>query len=376
MIDKVQDSRTFLSILMVMFGSLLSPALADIKVIVNDDLITTVDIEEGFKAKLARSKEVRAALMRRFKSDATKARWREMVMTERPTSKAEAQRLQQKLAEELKREISRRFKPKLKKQVLQDLIDERLKYQAAKKSNMLLTDQEMNSLMKRLAGSNKHPKTGKPLTLKQFKQALKSQKVNYEKLKQRLRINNSWSRYVRRKFGHQVSVSGSDIDKAMARSAAGKNSKKAKTKASGEKILKVSFVFPKKSSESGKSKRVVEANAFRKQASSCNLIAQKAALQSNVQIKYINNGMRYAKIRNALKGHQGGQLSAPVMFNDFVALYAKCNSGKSAKKTKTVSSGDLARRKKIENQLRGKEISRLAKKHLRDLRQDANIEYR
>ena len=56
--------------------------------------------------------------------------------------------------------------------------------------------------------------------------------------------------------------------------------------------------------------------------------------------------MKYAKIRTAIKGHKDGQLSAPVLFNDFVALYARCSSG--GKKV-VVKSGDPAKRKKMED---------------------------
>ncbi len=375
MIDLARYSRTLLVVLTLFVLGIVSPAFADIKVIVNDDLITTVDIEEGLKAKLARSKALRLAMMKRFKSNSTKEKWREMVQRERPTSKEEAQKLQRKLAAQIKRDVARSFKPRLRKAVIQDLIDERLKYQAAKKNNVLLSMEDANKMMKRLASGNKHPKTGKPLTLAQFKKALKSQGVSFKKLQQRIRINNSWQRYIYSKFGRQVSVTEKEIQQLMRKDKSSTKKSVASSTADKVKILKVSFIFPQKakSSEADKSKRFVEADTFRKNLSSCNKITQKAALKSNVKIKYINNGMKYAKIRTAIKGRKDGQLSAPVLFNDFVALYTRCSSG--GKKV-VIKSGDPAKRKKVEAFLKKKAISRLAKRHLRDLRQDANIEYR
>ncbi len=376
MIDFARFSRYNFALLPFMIFALISPALADIKVIVNDDLITTLDIEQGLKAKLARSKEVRKAMVRQFKSKSTKEKWRQMVMTERPTSREEAQALQKKLAAQIKRDVARRFKGKLRKSVLNDLIDERLKYQAAKKNNMLISKEDAEKMMARLAANNKHPKTGKPLTLSQFKQALRSQGVSYNALKKRLRIGNSWQRYIYSKFGRQVSVTEKEIQNLMTKQ---KTSPKKAVKSSSTtqvKILKVSFVFPQKakSSQADKTKRVVEATNFHKKGlSSCSKIVQNAALQSNVKIKYINNGLKYAKIRKAVKNKSSGQLSGPVMFNDFVALYAKCGGGT---KKSVVKSGDPAKRAKVEAFLKKKAISRLAKRHLRDLRQDANIEYR
>ncbi len=391
MIELAQKNKLSLSVVILMFFGTLSSAHADIKVIVNDDLITTMDIQQGLKAKAARSKDVQmkvqkalqAAMKRRFQSKSTQQKWQQMVSEHPPTSQEEAKLMQKKLAISIQRDVMRTEKPRLlrkytqkmgrgyRKKVISDLINERLKYQAAKKNNMLMSPADVDKTMVRLAASNKNPQTGKSLTLKQFKMALKSQGVSFKKLKKRIRINNSWQRYVNSKFGRQVSVTEKEIQRMLA---ADKSPTPKKTaSAPQEKILKVSFVFPKKASEAGKSKRVVEANSFSKSVSSCSKITQKAALQSNVEIKYINNGMRHAKIRKALSDRKGGQLSAPVMFNDFVALYAKC--GKPSAK-KSSGSASLAKRKKVESFLRRKAIARLAKKHLRDLKQDANIEYR
>ena len=370
----------YFSAFVVLFFSIILPAAAEIKVFVNEDIITSLDIKHGLKRKLSGSKKMRKemqqALMKQFKSPSTRNRLKALFAQERPRTKEEANKIKSGLARQIQREVANRYKrkytPRLRKNIVNDLIDDLLKYQAVKKNNMLLTEEEMSGIIKNIASRNKHRKTGKPLTVKQLKQELERGGQKFEKFRHRLRVNYSWRRYINSKFGRQVSVSEKQIQAALARQ---KNGASSAAKKAVEKILKVSFSIPQKTPESGRAKRFAEADTFRQSVTECLKISQKAVLQPNVEVKYLDNGMQHKKVRDAVRDRQKGQLSTPVEFKSFIALYAKCGDGSNNAK-KIAGTVNDARHKKAEKQLKVKEIARLAKRHLRDLKQDANIRYR
>jgi peptidyl-prolyl cis-trans isomerase SurA len=72
--------------------------------------------------------------------------------------------------------------------------------------------------------------------------------------------------------------------------------------------------------------------------------------------------------RSLLLNARDGELLPPTVGTEGVEIWAVCS--------RKAVAADAERRQNVQNDLRQKEFEVLAKKHLKDLRQDAAIEYR
>ena len=82
--------------------------------------------------------------------------------------------------------------PKLKKEAQEELIEERLKLQEAKRLGVEITDDEVKRVIKGLAERNK-------MTEEQFVQNLKGCGVDISTLRERFRAQFAWREVVRRR---------------------------------------------------------------------------------------------------------------------------------------------------------------------------------
>src|SRR5581483_2577607 len=102
--------------------------------------------------------------------------------------------------------------PQFRKAAQEELIDERLMLQEAKRMGIELSDAEVKRIMKGLAERNK-------MTEEQFAQHIKNLGVDIRTMEDRTRAQFSWREVVRRKFSAQISVSNRDIDRVISASA-------------------------------------------------------------------------------------------------------------------------------------------------------------
>src|SRR6185312_1080952 len=95
------------------------------------------------------------------------------------------------------------------KQALDELIDERLKLQEAKKLSIVTADDEVDRVIAGMAERNK-------MTAPQFAGHISKMGANITVMRERIRASLSWTDVIRRKFGHQISVASRDVDKMVA----------------------------------------------------------------------------------------------------------------------------------------------------------------
>lgn len=106
--------------------------------------------------------------------------------------------------------------PAIRKSVLDELVEEKIKLQEAKRLNITIEDQQVDGIIKGLADKNK-------MTPAQFAEHMKKVNVDINAMKARFRATLAWNEVIRRRFAHQVTVSQRDIDRFAATSTGGED---------------------------------------------------------------------------------------------------------------------------------------------------------
>jgi peptidyl-prolyl cis-trans isomerase SurA len=247
--------------------------------------------------------------------------------------------------------------PQMRKGAQEELIEERLKLQEAKKNGIEVGDEDVRRVFKGLAENNK-------MTEEQFVQHLKGLGVDATTLKERFRAMIGWREVVRRRFSALVSVTQRDIDRAVSASGAEAGD-------DGLELHVQKITLPTASDQAGMAKRFAEAEALRRKFGGCKSmvgLAKEAPGLKFEDMKFIKPSSISEPTRSLLLSAKEGDMLPPSATPRAIDLMAVC-----ARRT---VKGDEKQREKVQEDLRAKEFEMLAKRHLRDIRQDAHIEFR
>jgi peptidyl-prolyl cis-trans isomerase SurA len=247
--------------------------------------------------------------------------------------------------------------PSFKKTALEELIEERLKLQEAKRLNINVSEEEGDKFFKGIAERNK-------MTEQQFAEHLKGQGIDPQSMKSRLRAQSVWRDVIRRKFGHQVSVTAREVDKLVGSSASGEEHAELQ-------LHKITLATPGKLDQKTMARRLEEAEALRRKFAGCKSTASLAKGVSDASFEDL--GFKKADTvteptRSLLLNAKDGEMVPGNLAPSGVELYAVC--------ARRIAKVDDQKRQQVESELTQKEFDVLARRHLRDLRQDAMIEYR
>ncbi len=373
-------ARGALTGLLLLGGALVLPASASqsIVALVNDEPISQYDVEQRGKFLVANMPEVRkklaAEMKATFKSPRTQQRWRAYITAERPQSREEAVALQRKFVAKVQREVrtrvlrAARSTKAFRKRVLESLIEERLKLQHAKKYNIIVSEDEVNRMIANMAKRNKHPKTGKPMTRQQFENHL--QKVlgfSLKDFRNRIKAQIAWPKVVRRKFGRLIHVGDQQIDRALA----GQGAQGGGEKKTILKLKKIRLAYAANASQKDRVQRLIEAEALRARFSDCRQARKLLKSVPGAEIRNIGSkevDSLPQPLRGLVLGAEVGQLTPPSLTSSGVELYAVC--------ARNMMLGNAKKRARIKSDLREKEFRIMSRRLLRDVRQDAYIEYR
>jgi peptidyl-prolyl cis-trans isomerase SurA len=249
--------------------------------------------------------------------------------------------------------------PQMRKTAQEELIEERLKLQEAKKNGIEVSDEEVRRVFKGLAENNK-------MTEEQFVQHLKGLGVDANTLKERFRAMLGWREVVRRRFSALVSVTQREIDRAV--SASGSDGGEDGVELS---VQKLTLSLPTSSDQATMAKRFAEAEALRRKFGGCksmSALAKDAASAKFEDLKFIKPSSIAEPTRSLLLSAKDGDMLPPSAAPGAIDLFAVCG--------RRVVKADEKQREKVQEDLRAKEFEMLAKRHLRDIRQDAHIEFR
>lgn len=245
--------------------------------------------------------------------------------------------------------------PGLKKTALDELIDEKLKLQEAKRVNAQVPDEDIERIIDGIAERNKLSKT----------QLAASLGGDLAPMKQRIRSTLSFNEVIRRKFGPQISISGKDVDKFVA-AAPGAGEEQVELQ-----VQRITLSMPAKMDQAVVAKRVKEAEGIRAKFTGC---ASGAAIAQGIAgVKFENMGKRrpaqfQEPTRTLLLNAKDGEMLPPSVGENDVELWAVCG--------REVVKAEEQKRTAAEGELKQKEFDLIAKRHIKDLRTDAHIEYR
>lgn len=247
--------------------------------------------------------------------------------------------------------------PGLRKNALEELIDERLKLQEAKRLNLVAGDDEVNRIIKGMAERNK-------VSEQQFADQMRSQGADISTLKARFRATLSWNEVIRRKFGHQVAITESDVDRFVASAASGEDEVDLQ-------VQRITLAVPAKLDQKLMAERLAEADRLRGKFAGCPSTAKLATEVSGATFEDLGT-RKPASIpeptRSFLLSAKDGEMLPPSVGQGGIELWAVCG--------RQTTKSDDKKRSAAQEELRQREFELLAKRHLKDLRQDAHIEYR
>lgn len=347
-----------------------------IAVLVNDEPITAYEIEQraafmalqgggggaDFKAKAeARWKAI-------VQNPKTQENFKELMRKNNVQTQEQAKALQiqyvkglqQNMVEQLRREARTSALAGSRDKAREELIDEKIKLQEAKRLNAVAEDDDVNKILTGIAERNK-------MTLEQFSQHMKGMGANINTMRSRFKAEISWREVVRRRFGHMVAITERDVDRFVASAPVGG--------ASADdvelQVQRITLTMPAKTDQGGIAKRIAEADALASRYTGCATISALSA--SVTGAKFEDLGARKPSsipepTRSLLLNATEGDMLPASVTSSGVELWALCSR-------KTLKA-DSSKRENAENELRQREFEILAQKALKDLRQDAAIEIR
>lgn len=248
----------------------------------------------------------------------------------------------------------------LRKKVIEDLISERIQLQEATKSSVIITDDQINEILGNVAASNKMSRDKLTASLAQLG-------VNIKTMKEQIHARVAWRRVVQRKFRSQVSVNASQIDKAISDGTPPEDEQTA----TEFELQRVRLELPDGPDQRTIATRLVEAERLRQRINSCSSIAKVIKPVRKASAKSV--GRKKADqlaqpTRAILLATKEGQMTPPTITSSGIELYVVCAR-------RSVTRNDK-QRQQVRSKLVSKEYSILARRHLRDLRQDAFVEHR
>lgn len=241
---------------------------------------------------------------------------------------------------------------------LKELIEEKLKLGESKRRGIVPTPQEVDSAFASIASRTK-------MSPAQLGQALSKSGVSANALKSRLRAELAWARTVRARFRGTVKVEEAEV----VASARARGDTESQVK---EFTLKqVIFIVPKGSSDSDKNAIKKRAERFQPTIAGCDAILAQIEGMRDVVVKTVgrrDESQLSGPLLERLNTLQVSQSTKPAPIKEGFEMLIVCNIREIA--------SDAAALDEVRTEMMDKEGQLLARRYIRDLRQDAVIEIR
>lgn len=252
----------------------------------------------------------------------------------------------------------------LMQQALEELIDEKLKFQEAKRHNVGVPEAQVEAAFAGIAARVK-------LTPQQLVAALGHSGIDPSTLKARLRGQIVWQQLVMARFRQTVNIYDVDVVKALQKQTQ-KDPKAADAAQTNEYVLdQVIFVVPASAGKAGLEARMRETEQFRAKFAGCDsLLAQSKEYRETV-VKHLGKRTEDeipGAFQQVLTQTPAGKLTKPVTTANGLEMLAVCD--------KHETSANFLNRSKVEEDLRQKEGEVMARQYVQELRRFAVIEYK
>jgi peptidyl-prolyl cis-trans isomerase SurA len=248
--------------------------------------------------------------------------------------------------------------PELKKKATDQLIDERLQVQQGRKLSVSVDEDDVTQIVEDMAKKNN-------LDVDGLATALGKAGVNIKTLKDRIRSQLVWQNVVRQKFRREIQIGDVDVDKALSDAGRQASAGPAET---ALQLRQVRYELPAGADQKTIAERLAAAESARSKFGSC---ADLAKGVEGASVKALTDQQPASLVQPArllVMNAKMGQMTPPTLTASAVEMYAVC--GKRSVK------GDDKTREDMERKLMNEEMGIRADRLLRDLRQDAFIEYR
>ena len=244
--------------------------------------------------------------------------------------------------------------------VINELIDDRIKIARAKVYGLEVSDTEVNNAFNGMA-------TRQRISPAQFTQVLERAGISANAVKARIRAELTWGQLVRGKFSASLQVGESDIanvlkDKDEAANAA----------AYVYTLYPVTIVVPRGSPETQLAGKLREAENLRGRFTNCTEgLALARALRDVAVREPISRSSADLppQLRELLGNMQVGKLTTPEVTGAGLQMYALCDKKES-------TGGDTPAKREAREQIFSKRFEAESKKFLEELRKQAMIEYK
>jgi peptidyl-prolyl cis-trans isomerase SurA len=251
-------------------------------------------------------------------------------------------------------------KPADRQQVIDELIDEKVKIREGKKFSIDPSAADVDQSYGTMAARMR-------ITGEQLTKSLESQGIRADTLKSRVRADMVWTNLVRGRYKESLQVSEKDVAAALQEKG---GDEKADTQSFEYKMQPIVLIVPRGSAPDAVETRKKEAEALRGRIQTC--------AEANMFFKSMQNAaIRDAvvktsadippSLREVLDGTPVGHLTPPEITKQGVEMVALC-----ARDPTTV---DTPKKKEIREKMFAEKYEAKSKSYLRDVRGAAMIEY-
>ncbi len=260
----------------------------------------------------------------------------------------------------IKLDAASTHKTPTRQEVINELIDDRIKIAKAKIYGLEVGDAEVDQAYNNMAKAQH-------ITPEQFAQVLARSGIAANTIKARIRAELTWGQLVRGKYASSLQIGDSDITKAMQ----GRNENQADTVGYIYTLYPVILIVPPGSSPAVIDSKRREAENLRGRFTSCKdgLAFARALRDVAVRDAVSRSSSDLApQLRELLGNMEVGRLTTPEATPQGLQMFALCEK----KESKT----DSPVKTQLRQELFAKRFENEAKKYLEEIRKQAMIEYK
>jgi peptidyl-prolyl cis-trans isomerase SurA len=247
-----------------------------------------------------------------------------------------------------------------RQEVLDELIDEKLKLQIAKRFKLEIADSEVEGTFKNIASRSGN-------SSETFGQALTAQGISPAHVKTRIRADMGWQQIIRGKFQSNFQFRERDILDSLQ-----SGRKEGEAAVGYEYTLRpILLIIPRGSAEPVIAARKREADGLRTRFQGCEEGLRLARGLRDVAVRDTivrTSADLGAQLREILDSTQEGRLTAPEMTQQGIEMYALCG--------KRETTSELPGKREVRERMFQEKFADQGKRYLKELRDGAMIEYR
>lgn len=334
-----------------------------IVVIVNDEPITTYDVEQRTRwTALTHGFGDRMKAM--LTGDAVNQKFKQMMMAAQPHSQAEAQvaaeRIKKQLIDDAKRRVMAEGGGTTRKAVIDSLIEDKLKLQAAKKLDIKISDREVEETIEQRAAPDG---TDKKAKVEQFFQQFEGNGINRKTVQDVFRVQLAWRDVIRRQYGPRLASMMAAIADPTPQAAEGEVQ---------FEVRVLRLAVKDAGDQKAVGERMMEAENLKGKFRSCAELPKEAKLVADATVKTIEKAKLASfpkDVQPLLEKVSEGQMTPPVLIGNAVESYAVCRKGIPAQKKAKAAAQQKA-------DPRQAEYERFSRSYLQEIKQKASIDYR